>query len=169
MTSPESEGNLRAELRLVGDAAEFVIATEHPIYQNRIVHMGWLPAGKNLFVRRVAAVADIDRIFDNFARHLEEMVLQSARLRPVPWQDALEEFLIRVDRSNLNWWLYGSGALAVRGIDVDPGDLDFVVDDAQGRSQALAGRRDGSERYRRSRWALSTASSRRRCALGGSV
>ncbi len=131
MTRPEGEADLRAELRLVGDVAEFVVATEQPVYQDRIVHMGWVSAGNGLFVRRLAAVADVDRIFDNFARHLEEMVLQSARLRPVPWQHALEEFLVRVDGSDLNWWLYGSGALAVRGIDVDPGDLDFVVDDAE--------------------------------------
>jgi hypothetical protein len=30
----------------------------------------------------------------------------------------------------LRWFLYGSGALAVRGIDVQPGDLDFCVNDA---------------------------------------
>jgi hypothetical protein len=37
-----------------------------------------------------------------------------------------------VDRtadSGLRWWLYGSAALAVRGIDIEPGDLDLAVDD----------------------------------------
>ena len=42
----------------------------------------------------------------------------------------MEEFLARVDGTDLDWWLYGSGALAVRGMDIVPGDLDFAVDDA---------------------------------------
>jgi len=121
---------LTTSLRLVGDIAEFIVTTDDPIYQDRIVHMGWRPAGDCSFVRRLSASQDAERIHENFARHLEEMVLQSARLRPVAWQAALEEFLARVDGTGLSWWLYGNGALVVRGLDVDPGDLDFVVDDA---------------------------------------
>jgi hypothetical protein len=50
---------------------------------------------------------------------------------PCGGDQALEVFLERVDGVPLRWFLYGSGALAVRGIDVGPGDLDFWVDDAQ--------------------------------------
>jgi hypothetical protein len=121
---------LTTRLRLVGDIAEFIVTADDPIYQDRIVHMGWRPVDNHTFVRRLSASQDVERIHENFARHLEEMVLQSARLRPVAWQTALQEFLVRVDGTRLSWWLYGSGALAVRGLDVDPGDLDFVVDDA---------------------------------------
>jgi hypothetical protein len=71
------------------------------------------------------------RTHANFARHLQPMLLQSARRCPVPWSRALEVFLERVEGSGLHWFLYGSGALAVRGIDVGPGDLDFWVDDAR--------------------------------------
>jgi hypothetical protein len=51
------------------------------------------------------------------------MVLQRARIVPIPWEDALLEFLRRVGRSDLRWWLYGSAALALRGLDVEPGDV----------------------------------------------
>lgn len=122
---------LTTRLRLVGEIAEFIVITDDPIYQDRIVHMGWWPADDHSFVRRLSVSQDVERIHENFARHLEEMVLQSARLRPVAWQAALEEFLARVDGTGLSWWLHGSGALAVRGLGVDPGDLDFVVDDAR--------------------------------------
>lgn len=57
--------------------------------------------------------------------------MQSARRSPVRWREALEVFLARTEGSRLRWFLYGSGALAVRGIEVGPGDLDFWVDDAQ--------------------------------------
>jgi hypothetical protein len=56
-------------------------------------------------------------------------------LGQTPWEQALEEFLARVEGSGLDWFLYGPRALAVRGIDVDPRDLDFNVSDAY-----LAGR-----------------------------
>ncbi len=63
------------------------------------------------------------------------MVLQSARLERVPWEEALLEFLRRVDGTPLQWWLYGSGALAVRGLAIEPADIDIHVSDA-----ALTGR-----------------------------
>ncbi len=49
---------------------------------------------------------------------------------PGAWEETLDLFLRRVKGTPLRWFLYGSGALAVRGIDVQPGDLDFCVNDA---------------------------------------
>lgn len=40
------------------------------------------------------------------------------------------EYLRRVEGSDVEWWLYGSAALAVRGIEIMPGDIDVNVDDA---------------------------------------
>jgi len=81
-------------------------------------------------MRNLSASGDVWRTHSNFARHLEEMLLQSARLRSVPWEETLDLFIRRVEETPLHWFLYGSGALAVRGIDVQPGDLDFCVNDA---------------------------------------
>ena len=36
----------------------------------------------------------------------------------------------RVEGTELRWWLYGSGALAVRGLDIEPGDIDINVNDS---------------------------------------
>jgi hypothetical protein len=121
---------LRTELRRSGKTAEFVVATTSALYQQSLVKLGWLPINGESFARRVADTPDLQRVFVNFTRHLQEMLLQSAFLRPVPWDRALEEFLDRVCGSGLRWWLYGSGALAVRGVDIEPRDLDFAVDDA---------------------------------------
>jgi hypothetical protein len=68
--------------------------------------------------------------YARFAASIEQMVLQSARLVAVPWERALLEFLRRTEGSALRWWLYGSAALAVRGIEVRPGDIDVNVSDA---------------------------------------
>jgi hypothetical protein len=53
--------------------------------------------------------------------------LQHAGLRPVRWELALKEFLARLEDAEVKRWLLGSGALAVRGLDVAPRDLDFAV------------------------------------------
>lgn len=97
--------------------------------------MGFTSTRENRFARNLSASGDVWRTHSNFARHLEEMLLQSARLRPVMWEETLDLFLRRVEGLPLRWFLYGSGGLALRGIDVGPGDLDFCVDDAY-----LAGR-----------------------------
>jgi len=122
--------DLATTLRVIEGAAHFMVTTRDPICQERIVHMGWQPEGDNVYVRKLSASIDITRIHEHFRRHLKDMVLQSARLRPVPWDAALEEFLARVEDTSLDWWLYGSAALAVRGLDIAPRDLDFAVDDA---------------------------------------
>lgn len=58
------------------------------------------------------------------------MVLQTARVQPVPWEQALQAFLDLVEPFAINWWLAGSAALAVRGLDIAPRDFDIVVNDA---------------------------------------
>jgi hypothetical protein len=122
---------LRTELHRSSDTAEFVVTTTSALYQQCLVKLGWSPITGESFARTVVDTPDLQRVFVNFTRHLEEMLLQSAYLRPVPWDRALEEFLDRVHGSGLRWWLYGSAALAVRGVDIEPRDLDFAVDDAR--------------------------------------
>jgi hypothetical protein len=60
--------------------------------------MGWQPTGDaEVLVRRLDASGPVERIFENFSRHIREMVLQSARLVRVRWEDGLAAFLDRVE------------------------------------------------------------------------
>lgn len=72
----------------------------------------------------------LERIYENFVRYIEDVILQRAGMRPVPWEQTLKMFLRLADGHPINWWLAGSAALAVRGLDVGPGDVDLVTDDA---------------------------------------
>jgi hypothetical protein len=113
----------------------FVVASTDPLYQDRLEHLGYLGTGGGRFATLwFPDSASTSAYFGRFSGSIEQMVLQSARLVPVPWENALLEFLRRVDGSGLHWWLYGSAALAVRGLDLEPGDVDLNVSDA-----ALAG------------------------------
>jgi hypothetical protein len=131
------EAVIETTLRIIGGSADFVVVTDDALYQDRLVHMGWHQAGSSSFSRLLRVTDDIESIHRRFSQHLEEMLLQSARLRPVGWADALAEFARRAEHSELRWWLYGSGALAVRGVHIVPGDLDLAVDDPDEAARVL--------------------------------
>jgi hypothetical protein len=79
-----------------------------------------------------------DEIFRRFESQLEPLLRQTARLEPAPWEDALRETARRLDNAQIDWWLTGSAALAVRGIPVAPRDLDIVVSDEGAAAAATA-------------------------------
>lgn len=62
----------------------------------------------------------------NFRNCAERMVRQAARLEPVPWRETLRELCRRASDLASEWWLTGSAALAVRGVSIEPGDVDLV-------------------------------------------
>jgi hypothetical protein len=128
---------LSTSMELLGDVARFIVNTDNQLYQERLLHMGFQRADASCFSRDLSATPDVRRIHENFSGHIEQMVLQSARVSAVPWDEALREFIRRVHGSGLDWFLSGSGALAVRGVDVSPGDLDFVVNDAHAIGRLL--------------------------------
>jgi hypothetical protein len=68
----------------------------------------------------------LDPCWRNFSNSAELMVRQAAGLEPVPWSEALRELCRRTSGLELDWWLTGSAALAVRGALIEPGDVDVV-------------------------------------------
>ena len=109
--------------------ARFVLETASPLYQERLEHLGYGSIGDDAFATPwFERSPRTQAYYERFAASIEQMMLQSARLVPVPWEEALREFLRQVDGVELKWWLYGSAALAVRGLEVEPGDIDFNMD-----------------------------------------
>jgi hypothetical protein len=89
-------------------------------------------------IRRFPLGTLADGIFHRFEAHIEPLLRQTARLEPAPWHDALQETAQRLNRAGINWWLTGSAALAVRGIDIAPRDLDLVVSDEGAAAATVA-------------------------------
>jgi hypothetical protein len=80
----------------------------------------------------------LDEAWKNFQQYADAMVDQAVAQIPAPWADALDALCART--GHLDWWLTGSGALAVRGVPgVEPHDLDLVVSegDAHRLGEAL--------------------------------
>jgi hypothetical protein len=124
---------MKVTRRHAGSEVEFVLEDVDPRYRKAVGELAFRMSGGE-FVRSFPADAlHLETAWANFARHAEEMVLQAAGIEQVPWQDALRVFLQRVEGENVEWWLAGSGALAVRGVDLVPRDLDVIVDPAGAR------------------------------------
>jgi len=75
----------------------------------------------------------LERAYANYSRLLEDYLAAEAGERPVRWEDALESLLRAINGQELRWLLVGSASLAVRGLDVSPGDIDLATDAAGAR------------------------------------
>lgn len=122
--------DLATELLIDRDVAVFRVHTAQRLCAERLAHIGFEAQADGCFERRLTATPQVQQIHARFAKNLRTIVLQSARLTHVPWEDALDEAAERLAHSGIDWWLYGSAALAVRGLEVDPGDVDLAVEDA---------------------------------------
>ncbi|WP_432665526.1 hypothetical protein R9X47_04480 [Wukongibacter baidiensis] len=73
-------------------------------------------------------IENLEKIKSNYKRYAEEMFSQLGYFRPIPWKEALLEFLKRIEGSGVDWWLTGSCAACLRGIKLNPHDIDIMVD-----------------------------------------
>lgn len=127
---------MKTELRHSGSEIHFVLAGVDPALRSSVIDLAFREVDGD-FVRSFPAEAEfVDRAYAGFAAHIDEMVLQTAGVRPTPWDRALEELLERTAGSGVELWLAGSAALAARGLDVAPRDLDVIVDDDGARQLA---------------------------------
>jgi hypothetical protein len=105
----------------------FLLTEVEPELRDAAMALGFHRDGDAVIRTFPEDARSLDVAWRNFVRHAEEMLRQTAS-GVAPWDDALTAFLERVD--GVDWWLAGSGALAVRGIDVSPRDLDVITDAA---------------------------------------
>lgn len=121
-----------------GRGVAFVITDVAPALHDAVLALAFRPRNDGFVQIYPSNHPQIDRIYTNFARHAEALVIQKARQRPIPWQDALRLFCEAPKNESIDWWLTGSAALAVRGLPVRPGDLDIIVSRADApRLEAL--------------------------------
>ena len=110
-----------------GESVAFVMSDVDPELHDTVLALAFRPRDDGFMQIYPSDHPQIDRIYTNFARHAEALVLQKARQRPIPWQDALRLCCESLKNESIDWWLAGSAALAVRGLPVRPGDLDIIV------------------------------------------
>ncbi|MBN1641213.1 MAG: hypothetical protein JXA09_08255 [Anaerolineae bacterium] len=121
---------MRTIYKTEGGSVAFVMAELEPAYHDAALGLYYRPSAEGYAKRFPADTPHLERIYQRFARYAEEMVLQTARVHPAPWDRALAAFVEMIEGEHIAWRLTGSVALALRGIDVRPRDVDLVVGNA---------------------------------------
>lgn len=70
----------------------------------------------------------LDSIMARYSDNAKLMFDQLGYFAPVPWEKALAEFCQRTQDTNIDWWLTGSCAACIRGIKMNPHDVDIMTD-----------------------------------------
>jgi hypothetical protein len=112
-----------------GEEIRFLVCDLDERYHQAVRELGFQLTDAGFARSFPAGSPHLDRIYANFESHIDELILQAAGARPVPWESALDTYLRRVEGQGIDWYLVGSGALAVRGAPVRSGDLDIVVNE----------------------------------------
>jgi hypothetical protein len=116
--------------KVEGTTRSFFMADVDPAQQDAVKSLYYMPVAEGFAKQYTADTPHLDRIYQNFTRYAAEMVQQASGVTPVAWQESLLAFLQLVEGQDIEWWLIGSAALAVRGADVMPRDLDLITDAA---------------------------------------
>ena len=124
---------MHTEYRVQGDQALFVVHDLPERYHAAAQRVGHEPFEGGLARRFPADSLHLERAYTNYRRLLEDYLATEAGERPVRWESALEAFLATTAGRDLPWLLVGSASLAVRGLDVLPGDIDLAADAAGAR------------------------------------
>ncbi|MEI7833616.1 MAG: hypothetical protein WCJ56_10515 [bacterium] len=81
------------------------------------------------FLKQYANVPDMEIIAGNFITHGVEMLEQLLKIRPAPWEQALSALIEKLAGTGIRWYVHGSAAMALWGMDVAPRNLDIIFPD----------------------------------------
>lgn len=121
---------MKTQFRADGETTHFMITELKPAYHEIVRGLYYTPFEEGFAKHYPSDTPYLARIYQRFERYAEEMIMQAAGLRPVPWEKALHTFLASIESTSIAWRLAGSVGLALRGIEVAPRDIDLVVDNA---------------------------------------
>ncbi|MFL0251046.1 nucleotidyltransferase domain-containing protein [Clostridium neuense] len=106
----------------------FRVSKFHEKYE-KILKMCFYEADGESYIKKFSKdIKNIDKIKANYKKSAEKMFSQLGYFEPIPWEDALLEFVKRLNGKGVDWWLTGSCAACIRGIPLNPHDVDIMID-----------------------------------------
>jgi hypothetical protein len=124
---------IATELRRERDDA-FVVRTDEADLQEVLPSLAYAREGDEEFVNRFARSDLAPATYERFAQCVPDLLAHTARRTAAPW----EQSLVNLHRLlGEEWLLCGSTALAVRGVELTPRDIDLVVFDHEAAVDAL--------------------------------
>ncbi len=95
-------------------------------YWNYFKENLWWQVGNN-FVKSFDNVKDFEYCADNFTKYGETAIKQQLKIIPAPWEKALDLFIPEIEKLGVDWYIHGSVAMALWGIDVAPKDVNIII------------------------------------------
>lgn len=111
-----------------GDHVALRVSDYDPKYEDVLRSCFYTKEAEGYVKRFPATLPHLDAIGAHYARHMAEMLSQLGRFTPTRWQDALLAVVQRLEGSGLFWWLTGSCSAAIRGVPLEPHDIDLMFD-----------------------------------------
>lgn len=71
---------------------------------------------------------NIAKIANYFRENAEIMFNQLGYFIDIPWEKGLLEFCKIIKNREIKWWLTGSCAACIRGVNLNPHDVDIIID-----------------------------------------
>lgn len=119
---------MRTEFETIGDWIEYRLLDVDPVYDDVLRRCFWEEFAEGWCRSYPRTARHLDPAMGRFSETCEEMFGQLASLRPVRWEQALLDFADRAAAHGVSWWLTGSVAACVRGVELEPRDVDIMVD-----------------------------------------
>jgi hypothetical protein len=129
---------IATELRRGRDDA-FVVKTDETDLQAVLPGLAYPREADQEFVRRFRPGDLAPAIYERFSACVPALLAQAAEREPPPWERSLEALHRALDAAGIEWMLCGSAALAIRGVQVVPRDIDLTVTDHEATVDVLGG------------------------------
>ena len=120
-----------------GHEDAFVVRTDELDFQAILPTLAYAREGDQEFVRRFSSSHATPAIYERFSAAVPALLAHTARHEPPPWESSLAHLHQLLTREHVEWMLGGSVALAIRGVEIVPRDIDFTVSDQSATAGAL--------------------------------
>ena len=82
------------------------------------------------FIKTYDNVQDFEYCAENFTKFGELAIRQQLKILPAPWKKALAWFAAEIQPLGVDWFVHGSAAMALWGMDVAPKDVNVILPNA---------------------------------------
>jgi hypothetical protein len=118
---------VRISSREDGNDILFVVSEFSPEYKEVFENACYSLEDGSYTKRFANDTPNISRIRENWENYAEEMFAQMGYFKTPRWEEALLGFMERIRDTDIHWWLTGSCAACVRGVNIRPHDVDIML------------------------------------------
>lgn len=122
---------MKATCTIKDDNVIYRLSEYEPLYEKAFQMCFYEQDEQGYFKSFPASYRYTANVIKRFEAYAAQMFDQLLYRIPVPWEAALDAFCQRVKGSGLAWWLTGSCAACIRGVELDPHDVDIMIDSRQ--------------------------------------